>query len=387
MRKINLWILLSVMMILWTGIARADDRSEFRSEVSADRARESYQSALANEERIGEYQLEKTITDVHGQRVRIEEYLLRPAPDQIKFLTLNTRANRFDYGYQTFTFGNTEGGKDVSSKSLEELSMAMWMCYGEEFPAYWLTDCDMRLSNTIDRVDVNMDIGKPIKITIAMDEVFLPVVDEGSGESLPVDEGSGESELPPFIPFSFYVPSFMKGGLSINGNQKETFSYSISADGETETIIESYITSTGMQEAVCHVSNRNDTEYVEPTYNEAVLPEYPDSPDFGDMMCYSEKTNYKDGTWVEYKEYMIDDQGKVLRWDDFGYSPCEETEDVSEDVSEEQVVINVIDVMQSYQQPNTEMIISASEFEGRDIDLVIAPMQGPDGTPIGMFMW
>ncbi|MFH1859676.1 MAG: hypothetical protein ABH870_01485 [bacterium] len=384
MRKINLWILLSAMMILWTGIAGADDRSEFRSEVLADRTREGYQSALANEERIGEYQLEKTIVDVHGQRVRIEEYLLRPAPDQIQFLTLNTRANRFDYGYQTFTFGNgIEGKMDVSSKSLEELGMAMWMCYGEESPAYWLTNCDTRLSNTIDRVDITMAMGKPIKITI--DEIVLSdiVIDEGSlpvdGEvSLPVDEGSGEPELPPFIPFSFYVPSSMKGGLSINGNQKETFSYIISADGKTETYIDSYITPDGMKEAVHYVVNRDATEYVEPPVNEDVMPEYTSS-DFGDMMCYADKTTYKDGTWVEYKEYLIDDQGKVLSWNDIGFFPVGETEDVSN-----QQVQNEI---QSYQQPNTEMIITASEFEGRDIDLVIAPMQGPDGMPIGMFMW
>lgn len=391
MRKISLWIL-PAMMILCTGIARADERAEFRSEVFADGAREGYQSSLINEERIGEYQLEKTIVDVHGQRVRIEEYLLRPKPEQIQFLTLNTRANRFDYGYQILTFGDDSGSYDVRSKSLEELGMSMWMSWGEISPEYWLTNCDMRVSNTIDQVDVNMTMGKPVQIEIKLppfDEGAVIAVDGGSEELASSDErilADGETGEEMVMPESFfvYLPSSMNGEVSINGKLKETFSENTSADGKI-TITEEYIAADNTMKKGAEYTYSMMSGDEPTTYSDSdVLPEYTSS-DFGDMACYSDKTTYKDGTWVNYEEYLIDDQGKVLSWNDFGYLPVEGTEDGEIVEDGQDVQIAVPDYL--FQQPNREMIISASEFDGRTIDLVIAPMQGPDGMPVDMFMW
>lgn len=383
MYQISLWILPAIVVLL-TGIARADERAEFRSEVFADRIRENYQSSLANEERIGEYQLEKTIVDVHGQRVRIEEYLLRPSSNQIQFLTLNTRANRFDYGYQTLTFS-----KDVSSEKLGDLSQAIWMSFGEgEKPTYWLTNYDGRLSNNRDHVDVNMTIGKPIpiKITIEMPEVPIVVAEGGEGEDVIVDE---EMPMPvdEVMPtsFSVYFPSSMEGRVSINGKPKEEFSLqnTLSADGKYEktTVVERYITSGGMKtgaEYVEYIDNMGSM-YSESEYeNKDVNPKYECS--YGDKAYYTELVTYKDGSWVKYEEYQIDDQGKIMDWNYPEY--------IGEGIGEGDNMA-MQEAMQEYfaQQPNREMIISASEFEGRTIDLVIAPMKGPDGMPIDMFMW
>lgn len=372
MYQISLGIL-PIMMILLTGIAGADERLEFRAEVFADMIRENYQSALTNEERIGEYQLEKTIVDVHGQRVRIEEYLLRPEPSQIKFLTLNTRANRFDYGYHILTFGNEKGPVDVSSKSLEDLSQVIWMNFEEE-PTYWLTDSDIKLSNTRDHVDMNMDIGKPIEITIAIPEFPSDSEVANESEDVSIDET--------LVPSSFYLPSFVVGKFSINGNPKEEFSMKISKDGKVE-MVEKYITSDGMKTGMEYTYNLGSMD--EPTFTEypEVMPEWEFKPSpYGDYKAhYTELVNYKDGTWMKYEEYHIDDQGKIVDWNWDYLEVSEENGEVPDD--------KVIDAIQEYfaQQPNIQIIISASEFEGRTIDLVIAPMEDPGEVLKDMFMW
>lgn len=50
-----------------------------------------------NEEMKADIHLGKTMTDVHGNRIRIEEFIYRPAANQVNLLSLTLREGRIDY--------------------------------------------------------------------------------------------------------------------------------------------------------------------------------------------------------------------------------------------------------------------------------------------------
>ncbi|MBN1622368.1 MAG: FecR domain-containing protein [Endomicrobiales bacterium] len=92
-------------------------------EVSADLSKEAIQKAAADEIKNAEYQNGKTIIDVYGKRVRIEDYIVRTAVNQYKLVVLNERDDRYDYLTNIQTF-NKELPVDLSvaTKSWREWS-------------------------------------------------------------------------------------------------------------------------------------------------------------------------------------------------------------------------------------------------------------------------
>ncbi|MBL0058819.1 MAG: FecR domain-containing protein [Elusimicrobia bacterium] len=89
-------------------------RDALRHEVGLGMSKEMVMAAAAEEIRAAEYQEGKTLMDVNGNRVRLEEYIIRnPAeitvnPDRaFKLVTLNERADRFDYFYYLGQFNQT----------------------------------------------------------------------------------------------------------------------------------------------------------------------------------------------------------------------------------------------------------------------------------------
>src|SRR5207244_123264 len=76
-----------------------------RKEVGLDLTREQIQAAAAEEMKLAEYQEGKSLIDVNGNRVRLEEYILRKPKDvaeserekAFKFVVLDQRQSRFDY--------------------------------------------------------------------------------------------------------------------------------------------------------------------------------------------------------------------------------------------------------------------------------------------------
>ena len=116
---------------------------EMRQEVSLEMSKEEVLAAAARELKMAEYQQGKTMIDVSGNRVRLEQYILRPKPDQFKLVVLNDRADRFDYFYYLGTF-NTTLPTDLSA-ALRQLPG----CVGSAC-AYNLTSFETGRSNTQD---------------------------------------------------------------------------------------------------------------------------------------------------------------------------------------------------------------------------------------------
>lgn len=119
-------------------------------EVSADMTKEAIQQAAADEVRLAEYENKKTIIDMFGNRVKIEEYVIRPAADEIKMVVLNERTDRYDYFTNHRKF-NTTLPDDMS---VANQSWYTWQTGSKTSqPDYYLEENKMAASNTADVVE------------------------------------------------------------------------------------------------------------------------------------------------------------------------------------------------------------------------------------------
>lgn len=135
------------------------NRQDIRSEVQIARVKDSITSMAAEEARNADYQVGKSLIDVDGKRVRVEEYITRPASDKFKLVVLNERETRFDYYTYTGTF-NTDLPADLSV-ALRQVNGKL----GTEAPDYFLTAYETLASNTRDNITESATGGHLVKIT------------------------------------------------------------------------------------------------------------------------------------------------------------------------------------------------------------------------------
>ncbi len=101
-----------------------------------------------NEEMKADIHLGKTMTDVHGNRVRMEEFIYRPAPNQVNLLSLTLREGRLDYlkGENIFKYAIDDDPTWIEWKRMWQKE---WR-YTE--PTNWLQEQRIVLSNANDWV-------------------------------------------------------------------------------------------------------------------------------------------------------------------------------------------------------------------------------------------
>jgi len=100
------------------------------------------------------------LIDAQGKRVRLEEYILRPQPNQFKFVVLDQRDQRLDYFFYQGTF-NKNLPTDLSVP-LKELSGTL----GATAPDFYLTSYEMGQSNTQDSVHDTATGGHLVNIAV-----------------------------------------------------------------------------------------------------------------------------------------------------------------------------------------------------------------------------
>lgn len=71
-------------------------RARARRELALDRAREDVLVSAARESRLSELRQGRAVIDDEGRRVRVEQFMMRPAGDTLRYVTLNARRDRFD---------------------------------------------------------------------------------------------------------------------------------------------------------------------------------------------------------------------------------------------------------------------------------------------------
>ena len=282
-------------------IRREQLKQVARREVGLEMSKEQVQAAAANEAMKAVYEQGKAIIDVNGNRVRIEEYIIRPTPKDFKLVVLNGRADRFDYFFYHGTF-NTNLPDDLSV-ALRQLPG----CIGAACQ-YYLTSYETGRSNTIDNmletathghmVDVNNDSYASDAVTAAFDPktdqfVSLKVLSPGVNDPTKNDR--------------YYQTLFNTNSLSFNGVMHTSWA---AAPGAISNGIAGDIGNT----SAAQVTYNNITTVQQPpgcgppncTYNENGVQH---------QVVYS--ANGAGDVWDKFDSYIISDTGKIATTADF----------------------------------------------------------------------
>jgi len=292
-----------------------------RREAGLDMARTEVLSAAAHELKLAEHQQGKALIDVHGNRVRLEEYVVRPAADRFKLVVLNHRADRFDYFYYLGTFNKTLP-TDLSI-ALDQLGGGL-----DSAPEYYLTAFEAGRSNTVDSIREAALGGHLVDLNGNADAAD----DVGSFFDARRDSYADASGRAAFKTL------FDKYGFYVNGTLKY---------GWTGTNLQTY-------------ANRTWASANDPVTGAALgaaLPvrsavtSYPDAGGAHQRIFES----YGDGTSITWDNYSVSDEGDVAPAAGFaGFTSGAVYRD-------------------SLLGFNLEQVVTASEFQGRKIDLVASP--------------
>ncbi|MDD5302395.1 MAG: FecR family protein [Elusimicrobia bacterium] len=312
-------------------------RQVAKREVDLRMSKEEVQAAAAEESKLSEYQEGKALIDVNGNRVRVEEYIVRPAADQFKLVVLNERDARFDYFFYHGTF-NQALPTDMSV-ALRQISG----CIGAACN-YFLTSYRTGRSNTQDNMLEVAGGGHPVDVNnngVAGDAVtaaYDPATASFIALNVPNPGGVGNDK--------FYQTLFNTYNLTFNGVSHQSWAPSaagLARPGGNIVNTAGDVTYTN----VTTVQNAPGCAPPDCTYNEI------GEGIFHDVVYSADVTGL---IWEKYDSYVISDAGKIAKTSDFaatGFSG------------------------QSFKQTllgwNFQTIVTASEFGGRKIDLVVEP--------------
>ncbi|MFC1679573.1 FecR domain-containing protein [Elusimicrobiota bacterium] len=302
---------------------RTSLQSNARHEVGLDMKKEAVLAAAARELKLAEYQQGKSMIDVHGKRVRLEEYILRPEPNQFKLVILNERADRFDYFYYHGTF-NKQLPTDLSV-ALAQLGGTL-----DATPEYYLTGFETGRSNTQDSIrEVALD-GHPVDVNnnVDQDDNITSFFDPDQDSYVDVTGRDVYQTI--FDRYGFYVNGILKYGWDDNGGPLTSY------------------------------ENRVWATNVDPISGAALgvaLPIRSVASSFpsADRVHQNIFESYSDGTSITWDNYIINDEGEIASTDDFAG------------------VTSGSDFRERILGWNYEQVVTATEFNGRRIDLVVEP--------------
>ncbi|TPW22102.1 MAG: hypothetical protein FD126_21 [Elusimicrobia bacterium] len=314
----------------------SSERAQIKKEVGLEMNKEQILAAAADEIKQALFQQGKVMTDVNGNRVRIEEYILRPTPTSFKFVVLNERPDRFDYFFRTGEFNTTL--PDDLATALRQLPG----CIGAQC-TWWLTGFQTAWSNTQDvvletasgghMVDVNNNADGDDNVTKAFDPAVNDFV-----------------TLPAATPF--FTTLFDTYSLKFNNVVHTSW---VSAVGNFTGVLGTGIQSMGGTDGAG--DNRTVTNVVNlvSAPNCATLDECTGNREPGKFHDIIYRKNGAGTIWDKFDNYIIDDNGKIANHSDFAN------------------ITNGADYKRRLLDWNYQQIITASEFGGRKIDLVFEP--------------
>ncbi len=306
-------------------------RDNLRREVGLNMSKEAVLSAAADEIRVAEYQQGKVMMDVSGQRVRLEQYIMRPADNQFKLVSLNERADRFDYYYYLGTF---------NSALPADLSVAlrqMGGCVGSACQ-YSMTGYEVGRSNTIDTILESATGGHMVNVNTNADltDDITSYFDTSLNTFVKLNPGD-----------AFYKTFY--DNYSIKYNDTTFLMWSPVSGAGT---VSSYLTGTANGVNKYYITDSGALGAANagsPVLNSDLTPD-------GDLMHDKIKLTYGTGQyWEQYDNYMVDDRGRVATLSDFENMRSGN---------------NYTETMLRW---NFEQVITSSVFEGRKIDLVLEP--------------
>jgi hypothetical protein len=337
-----------------------------RHEVALDMTRAQVIASAAMERRLADYQEGKSLTDVNGQRVRLQEYIVRPAANQFKLVALDERGkSQLDYFFYLGTF-NQNLPTDISV-ALRQLSGNL----GTTAPTYYLTSYEMGQSNTVDSIHDTSTGGHLVKITQDGQGNFILTdpTDPTNTRTVPVVQAvtsNGVTVYEVFNPIADSLASYStlaqananaKFGVYITEN--DTFHDLAPTDTYWKTNFNTYQHSIDNVVKLSYsitsgISNvlTGTQDYNKVIAGGSVTPIVTPDPNNVDATV----TNwYGDGTFETYRTVLINDQGSI--------APLSAFSGITTGAAYKGELL----------QWNYEQQVSATEFQGRKIDLVVEP--------------
>lgn len=306
---------------------KEESQQVLKHEVALNMTKEQVQAAASEEIKLAEYQQGKSMIDVFGNRVRLEQYIMRPRADQFKLVVLNDRRDRFDYFYYLGTFNTTlPTDLSVALKQLSGCSGAM--C------AYNLTGYETGRSNLTDTVQENASGGHQVDL---------------NSNSDPSDDITSyfDSELNKYVSVSggFYKTLFDNYWIKYNGTKFLEWSPKSGS-------LDNYSTTLANGVNYYYIG---DNELLGSANAGVPTTNSDRSPD-GSLLHDKIRLTYGTGTyWEQYDNYIVSDEGNVATLSDFS--------GVRDGVTYKETLLKW----------NFEQVVTSSLFGGRKIDLVIEP--------------
>jgi hypothetical protein len=315
---------------LRSALERERFREVMRREMVHDMTRQQIQAAAVRELRLADYQQGKSVINAFGQVVRVEEYIVRPTPNQFNLVVLNSSKGSFNYFSYLGTF-NTVLPTDLSI-ALSQLSGTVGVA-----PTYYLTSFLKTQSNTIDSIVEIANGGHPVNVNSNTDPDPPVTSYFNSTLNAYVSIPSGTA---------FYKTFFDNDGLYIDGQLKsgwtgsgiQTYNPGFGALSPTPSTITDPITGATLAAPL-------------PTPEGIPSQTFPNPNQLHQLIYQS----YSDGTFMQFDNYIMNNQGQIATAAQFS-APTSGT-------SYTQQLLNF----------NYEQVITASEFGGRSIDLVVTP--------------
>ena len=121
-----------------------------RKELRYARAHAASELGYVNAQMQSDLHLGKTMTDVHGNRIRMEEYLLRPDPREVDLLSMTMRDKRIDYLHVLNTFNTALPAEIPKSAWSREWDMSP---AAPNMPPYYRLNQTVKMSNGGDEVE------------------------------------------------------------------------------------------------------------------------------------------------------------------------------------------------------------------------------------------
>ncbi|MDA8243974.1 MAG: FecR family protein [Elusimicrobia bacterium] len=340
-----------------------------RAETARERTRTMLEELRNRELKANEAQLGKDAIDAFGKRVRLEEYLLRPSDSEFKLLFLSKRPDQdtLDWGHLVEQF-NSKIPDDISQVG----DIISGMYFSKTAPANWMKYFEVYLTNTVDSVKETIDFGAPVAIDLrgytgssTADYRYYPgTIDyrqilSGPGVALALGAGStlntGLSSLNSDERVQF------RQTQDWNSTTSNQFTWTLNVvdnSGKLNTLQQVTLDPTSAADIangyttvpVYEIGNTaiDTVDPFDPSTGGDPAGHYPSGPNMAD---YMEKTIYADGSSVYTRKMLVSNEGNILG--------------IGGDATASTFLKEG-----SY---NLEMVVGSSLFEGRSIDVLLAP--------------
>lgn len=327
---------------------------QVHQEMARDATRRMLEDIRNRELKANEAQLGKDVVDAFGRRVRLEEYLLRPDVKSFEVLFLSKRQDRFDWGHLIEQF-NAAIPDDLSQVP----SIVQGAIFARSQPSNWLKSMEFYATNTVDAEKETIVIGAPAQINFAG-------YNNGTALNLwyPSSIDFTQTLYGPGVPGGSRVQFQQHQDWNTGGAGLFTWTQSVINNAGNLATMDQFqlnpasvfdvknITGPGcnLGGEICYdfsptsIFGTPQAQFSGLVTGPVVTPNGPNKADL------FQQTTYPDGSTIAVEKFLVSDNGKIL--------------DFSNPTS------SIFGNNGSY---NLEINIKSSLFQGRDIDVLIAP--------------